>query len=347
MTTITRWVLAHRRWVAAFWIVVTIVGIATVGQATKAFSSEFSVPGREGFETNSQIQRLFGQGGRTSPLVPVVTLPAGTSVSSPAVRAGLLDVQRRLQRAIPGLRTASYASTGNRAFVSADGRTTFVLAYPPPDNESFGNNTRAAKRPQAALSGETIAGAPVRVTGIDALQNQTGGRSGPGVLPRVGARRPRRAGRAGLRVRLAAGLRPAADGDRLDHDHLPGPVGRDRRDQRVDDRRVPRRADRAGRRHRLLAAGRRALARGARPRRTRATRRWSGRWRPPVARSCSAAPRCDRAAGDDRPAAAVPALDRLRRDADPADQRDRRHHAAAGRAGQGRQPARLAAPALR
>ena len=142
MTTITRWVLAHRRWVAAFWVVLTIVGVATVGQATKSFSSEFSVPGRQGFETNSQIQRLFHQGGRTSPLIPVVTLPAGTPVTSPAVHAGLLNVEQRLQRAIPGLRTASFASTGNRAFVSRDGRTTFVLAYPPPDNESFGNAFR-------------------------------------------------------------------------------------------------------------------------------------------------------------------------------------------------------------
>ncbi|MFZ1992680.1 MAG: MMPL family transporter [Solirubrobacteraceae bacterium] len=182
MTTITRWVLAHRRWVAAFWIVVTIVGIATVGQATKSFSSEFSVPGGQGYETNSQIQRLFHQGGRTSPLIPVVTLPAGTPVSSPAVRAGLENVQRRLARAIPGLRTASFATTGSRTFVSADGRTTFVLAYPPPDKESFGNNTRAAKRAQAALAGQTIAGAPVRVTGIYALQSQTSGSSGPGVL---------------------------------------------------------------------------------------------------------------------------------------------------------------------
>jgi putative drug exporter of the RND superfamily len=182
MTSITRWVLAHRRWVATFWIVVTVAGVASVGHATKAFSSEFSVPGRQGYETNSQIQRLFHQGGRTSPLIGVVTLPAGTPVSSPAVRAGLESVQRRLQRAIPGLRTASFASTGNRAFVSADGRTTFVFAFPPPDNESFGNNTRAAKTAQAALAGQTIAGAPVRVTGIYALQNQTGGSGGPGVL---------------------------------------------------------------------------------------------------------------------------------------------------------------------
>ena len=182
MTMTTRWVLAHRRWVAAFWIVVTIVGMATVGQSTKSFSSEFSVPGRQGYETNSQIQRLFGQGGRTSPLIGVVTLPAGTTVSSPSVHAGLQNIQQRFERAIPGVRTASFASTGNRALVSADGRTTFVLAFPPPDNESFGNNTRAAKTAQAALAGQTVAGAPVHVTGIYALQNQTSGSSGPGVF---------------------------------------------------------------------------------------------------------------------------------------------------------------------
>ena len=57
-----------------------------------------------------------------------------------------------------------------------------MLAYPLPDNESFGTNTHAAAKAAAALRGVTIAGAPVHVTGIDALQNQTGGSSGPGVL---------------------------------------------------------------------------------------------------------------------------------------------------------------------
>ncbi len=182
MTTVTRAVLAHKRLVAAFWIVVLIVGMATVSQSTKSFSKAFSVPGREGFETNSQILRLVHTGGRSAPLVPVVTLPAGTSVNSPAALSGLRGVERRLRAAIPGVRTVSYASTRSRAFVSHDGRTTFVLAYPPPDNEAFNNNTRAAKRAQAALAGQRIAGAPIHVTGIDALQNQTGGSGGPGVF---------------------------------------------------------------------------------------------------------------------------------------------------------------------
>ncbi len=182
MTTTTRWVLAHRRVVAAFWILVTLVGVATVGTATGAFSTKFSVPGREGFQTNDRIAHIYHGGGRYAPLVPVVTLPAGASVSSSAVRSGLERIEARLRQAIPGTRTASFASTGSRAFVSADGRTTFVLAYPPPDNESFGNNTKAAKRAAAVLAGDTIAGAPVHVTGFDALQNQTGGSNGPGVL---------------------------------------------------------------------------------------------------------------------------------------------------------------------
>ena len=182
MTAVTRWVLAHKRIVASFWIVVTLVGIATVSQATKSFSSEFSVPGREGFQTNIAITRLYHQGGHNAPIIPVLTLPAGTPVSSPAVRSGLTEVASKLSAALPGARIASYASTGNRAFVSRDGRTTFVLAYPLPDNESFGNNSRAAKRAVAALAGVTVAGAPVHVTGIDVLQTQTGGGGGPGVL---------------------------------------------------------------------------------------------------------------------------------------------------------------------
>jgi len=182
MTALTRWVLGHKRTVMIAWLVITIVGIATVGSATHAFSKKFSVPGREGFTTNDRIAHVYHQGGRYAPLVPVVTLPAGESVSSPAVRAGLEQVEATLHTAIPGVRTASFASTGSRAFVSADGRTTFVLAYPLPDNESFGNNTTAAKTAAAALANATVGGAPVALTGFDALQNQTGGSNGPGVL---------------------------------------------------------------------------------------------------------------------------------------------------------------------
>ena len=97
LTSITRWVLAHRRIVAAFWILVTLVGIATVGSSTSSFSKTFSVPGREGFETNAAIQRIYHDGGNNAPLVPVVTLPAGVSVNSPRVRQGLEQIETKLR----------------------------------------------------------------------------------------------------------------------------------------------------------------------------------------------------------------------------------------------------------
>ncbi len=182
MRSITRLVLAHRRAVAVFWVLVTLAGIATVGQATKSFSTQFGAPGREGFQTNAAIARLYHQGGATAPVVPVVTLPPGVTVDSPGVRGQLATLTERVQAALPGARIASYATTGSRAFVSADGRTTFVLAYPLPDHEAFGTDTRAARGVAAALAGATVDGAPVHVTGVDALQSQTGGSGGPSVL---------------------------------------------------------------------------------------------------------------------------------------------------------------------
>ncbi len=184
MESLTRWVLAHKRIVVIFWVVLTIIGVASAGPASKALKQKFSVPGKEGWVTNEQIARDFhGTGGNNSPLLPVVTLPAGQSVDSPRVLGELRGVEARLQRVLPGSRVASYATTKSRTFLSKDGRTTFILDYPRPDpKESFNNNPEAAKAATRALKGVTVAGAPVHVTGFDALSVQSGGGEGPGVL---------------------------------------------------------------------------------------------------------------------------------------------------------------------
>ena len=147
-TSVTRWVLAHKRIVAGAWIFLTLVGVATVGQATKSFSKTFSVPGREGFVTNQKILRLVHTGGDNAPLLPVVTLPAGTSVNSPQVRRGLVQIDGAARRALPGARMASYASTQSTAFVSADGRTTFAVVYPPPTTSPSATTPRRPSAPR-------------------------------------------------------------------------------------------------------------------------------------------------------------------------------------------------------
>src|SRR4051794_20644097 len=132
MSSITRWVLAHKRTVTLFWLVLTLVGIASADSATKALDQKFSVPGKEGWETNVAIaDRFGGTGGDTAPIVPVVTLPSGETVNSPGVRAQLAQVDKRLQRALPGSRlpptprpetaASSRATAGRRSRSSTRG----------------------------------------------------------------------------------------------------------------------------------------------------------------------------------------------------------------------------------
>jgi RND superfamily putative drug exporter len=100
------------------------------------------------------------------------------------VKRDLTKLDDTLAKTLPGSRVASYASTGDKTFVSDDGHTTFAIVYPTPDPDSaFGDNAQAAKDVKAAVAGQTVGGAPVHVTGFDALANSTGGGDdGPGVL---------------------------------------------------------------------------------------------------------------------------------------------------------------------
>ena len=185
MSSLTRWVLAHKRTVVLAWVFLTIAGVAASGPATDALDPEFSVPNKEGWETNVDIEKHYrGTGGNTSPLVPVVKLPQDTRVDSPSVRADLAKVDKELAQALPGSRVVSYASTGDETFISDDGHTTFGLIYPQPDPDSaFGENPQAEKAASAALKGATVAGQPVHLTGFDALFEDSGADSdGPGLL---------------------------------------------------------------------------------------------------------------------------------------------------------------------
>ena len=185
MSSLTRWVLAHKRIVVVAWLFLTIAGMAASGPASDALKPEFSVPNKEGWETNVDIAKRYqGTGGDTAPLVPVVTLPPGQTADSPGVKADLARVDAGLREALPKSRIASYASTGDKAFVSKDGRTTFALVYPQPDPDSaFGENPKAEKAASAALADAEVAGAKVHLTGFDALMDDSGvDNDGPGLL---------------------------------------------------------------------------------------------------------------------------------------------------------------------
>ena len=193
MGRLSRFILAHRLWVGMFWLVVTVVGIATVSTTVNRLSTEFSVPGREGFETSAQIQALYGISNEQDTLVPVVQLPAGTTVDSPGVVDQLKAADQRmldaggakLANGQPAVRVISFASTGDRHLVSADGRTTYAVVTvprPPPGNAFDVPPQEKALRSVVNDGQLPIPGATTRLTGIDELVANTDSSNGPSLL---------------------------------------------------------------------------------------------------------------------------------------------------------------------
>lgn len=188
LASLTQWVLAHKRLVAVGWLALTLVGFYGATQVTGALDENFTMPNSASTVTNERIVSRFDSGGATPPLVAVVTLPPGTTVSAPAVRADLRALEQDLARAVPGARIASFGSTSEPAYVSDDGRTTFAIVHPPStavgDNGPSGSeiDEETLARAEQAAAGARVGGAEVRLTGNALLTSEAPGESGPAFL---------------------------------------------------------------------------------------------------------------------------------------------------------------------
>ena len=119
------------------WVIIAVVAFASTSASADALSSEFNLPGRESSEAAALIYEQYGNGGHrvSGPLVPVVRAARGHhGRHARACASSSASAFATMAAAIPGSRSADFASTGDRVFVSKDGRTTFgVIWYPPSD----------------------------------------------------------------------------------------------------------------------------------------------------------------------------------------------------------------------
>ena len=167
MQALTRFVLRHKLLVTFFWLAVVAAGVLTISGTTHRMTNNFAMPG-QAFRVNSQIAREYGNGGSQAPYLPVLTLPAGQQVSSPAVAAETGRVFGALRTAMPGIRIADYATTHNPKFITRNGRSTFALVYTAADN-SFGGPSLGPAF-QHSLTAAAPPGWQVGVTGEQLLQ---------------------------------------------------------------------------------------------------------------------------------------------------------------------------------
>jgi putative drug exporter of the RND superfamily len=169
MPHLTEFLLRHKLAVVAAWLVVLVAGVAAAGVVPGRLSQEFSFPGEEGYEANVAILEQYGNGGPGNPLVPVVTLPEGTTVDSPGTRDAVGRAFDEVA-ADPRLRVLAWPSTtDDRRLVVDGGRTVYGLVWGPFQGREGGDPVQAATLADG-LRRALPAGATVQVTGLDALE---------------------------------------------------------------------------------------------------------------------------------------------------------------------------------
>jgi len=182
MPRLTQFLLRHKLAVVAAWLAVLVAGGAAAGAVPSRLSQAFSLPGQEGYEANVAILETYGNGGPGNPLVPVVTLPAGTTVDGQGV-AGALERAFDGVAADPRLRVLAWpATTDDRRLVTDGGRTVYGLVWGPFQGPEGGDPAMAQALGEG-LRRALPAGTDVQVTGLDALRTAAATEpAGTGVL---------------------------------------------------------------------------------------------------------------------------------------------------------------------
>ena len=185
MDGLTSMVLRHRRIVGLLWLVLLVLGGAASASLSSRLSQSFSIPGTASAAADRAIIERYHSGGTETPLVPVVRLPEGRTAYQPTVKADLQAGFAAVARAGPVGRVASYPSTGNRGFVSADGRTTFGLVFTRTNGNQLQDPAFSPAQLRQILLAHLPADSQVQVTGIGPLTASGGDAKGPGVLGEV------------------------------------------------------------------------------------------------------------------------------------------------------------------
>ena len=176
MDRFAEFVLCHRRVVTAVWLVLFLGGGAAAGGLSSRLSTDFSLPGQPGYETEHRLASTYGFS-TADTLVPVVTVPAGQTVQ--ARSADIAAVFEALRAAQPRLLVVDLASSHDTSFVSSDGRSTFGLVQGPRPS-GFGPGNEVVVEPVLAAAAAKV-GLHVGLTSYQLL-SAGGGSGGPSIL---------------------------------------------------------------------------------------------------------------------------------------------------------------------
>ncbi|MGL5826302.1 MAG: MMPL family transporter [Nocardioides sp.] len=136
MERLANTVMQHRRIVSAVWLVLFLAGGFSAGQLSDRLSFDFSLPGQPGDTAEKQLMKSYGVSSQDT-LVVYVTVPDGERVQdNEGAVAGVFETVRQTT---PTAQVTDFASTGDNAMITDDGRTAYALIQSPPPKDFTDN----------------------------------------------------------------------------------------------------------------------------------------------------------------------------------------------------------------
>ena len=114
MDRISSFVLAHRRWVFGFWLVMFVAGIAAAGAVPNRLSYDFALPGQQGYETEQKIIASYQGANAQAAYIPVVTVPQGQTITGSAASITYRNSGRISAGSVPSVAISASGTTAVR-----------------------------------------------------------------------------------------------------------------------------------------------------------------------------------------------------------------------------------------
>jgi RND superfamily putative drug exporter len=132
---LARLVMHHRIVVSLFWLVMFVAGIAASSVVTDRLSLDFSLPGQPGDDAENLMIDKFGTSSFDT-FVATVTVPEGDTVAQhqddiAQIFTDATTIPDPTTGKDTPVRVIDLATTGDKGFVTEDGRTTFAMIQGP------------------------------------------------------------------------------------------------------------------------------------------------------------------------------------------------------------------------
>jgi RND superfamily putative drug exporter len=124
MVRVSRWCIAHRRWVIGAWVAVAVLTTVIAGTVGRQYSTDFSLPGTEAQHVVDLLGSQFKA--QSGDVDTIVFHTAKGSVDDPAVRNALTPVLARVAKMPHVTGVVSPYSSEGAVEVSKDRRTAFA-----------------------------------------------------------------------------------------------------------------------------------------------------------------------------------------------------------------------------